>query len=332
MNRVLHYWQRYSLALTIVSILLIFFGGYEWLGRGFYQGQSQLSQTTVLIPKGLSLHKLSMLLEEKKVIPSWIIFEVNVRLRRNSSKIKAGEYLFLSSRTPASVMLQMIEGRTVKRRITIIEGLKNKEIIKILMTAEGLEGDIVNIPEQGYLMPETYYYSYHDSRQAVLERMHEAMFDALEKAWNTRKPDLPLKDPREAIILASIVEKETALGYERPRVAAVFLNRLKKNMPLQADPTVSYGLEKAYGKTLERPLNRNDLTILTPYNTYMIQGLPPEPICNPGLASLKAVLNPMATADLYFVANGEGGHTFSPNYKEHQKHHQKLRALRKKEK
>ncbi|NJO67483.1 MAG: endolytic transglycosylase MltG, partial [Rhodospirillales bacterium] len=218
--------------------------------------------------------------------------------------------------TITQVLDQMRAGRTVVRKLTIPEGLTTAQVLERLHRAEGLKGDIEATPAEGALLPATYPYSYGDSRQAMLEKMTSAMQRTVKRLWAKRSEGLPLATPEEAVTLASIVEKETALGSERPRIAGVFINRLRTGMRLQADPTVIYAMSGGAGP-LGRPLTRADLRADHPYNTYLNTGLPPGPIANPGRAALAAVLQPMATNELFFVADGSGGHAFARTYAEH---------------
>lgn len=220
----------------------------------------------------------------------------------------------------------LVDGRTVVHRVTVPEGLTSVEIVAIVAASEVLEGAVPPPPVQGALLPETYHVARGDERAAVIGRMAEAMNEALARLWPTRAPDLPLASPAEAVILASIVEKETGIAAERAKVAGVFYNRLALGMPLQSDPTVVFALTD--GKMpLGRALTRDDLAIDDPYNTYKVNGLPPGPIANPGLASLEAVLKPEATDALYFVADGTGGHAFARTLDEHNRNVAKWRKL-----
>ncbi len=221
-------------------------------------------------------------------------------------------------------------GKTVVRRITVAEGLTVAEVMDRLYQTEGLEGDITTRVSEGTLLPETYHFSYGDSRDAMVLRMRTAMDKAFEELWNRRARNLPYETAADALVMASIIEKETARADERARVAGVFVNRLRRGMRLQSDPTVVYGVTDGTG-ALGRPIRRSDLNNPHPFNTYVHKGLPPKPIANPGRASIEAALNPAATDDLYFVADGEGGHAFARTLTEHNRNVARWRRLTKKQ-
>jgi len=229
----------------------------------------------------------------------------------------------------AEILKELTEGTPVVHSVTFPEGLTSWQIVEKLNAAELLEGKIETVPAEGTLLPDTYAYERDATRQSVLDRMEKARDAALAEIWAGRDPDLPLKSPEELVMLASIVEKETGVDGERPQVASVFINRLKRPMRLQSDPTTIYGITKGIG-TLGRGLKKSELEAKTPYNTYQIDGLPPTPIANPGLAALKATANPADTDYLYFVAAGatpSDGHLFAASYAEHRKNVAKWRAV-----
>jgi UPF0755 protein len=235
---------------------------------------------------------------------------------RHKPGLKAGEYAFTPHESLQDVMGQMRAGRVVIHKLTIPEGLTIKEIAAVVANEPDLSGEIGPLPDEGTLWPETYDFSRADSRAGLIQRMHAAAEKELQSAWQTRAPNLPLKSPHEALVLASIVEKETGSAGERPKVAAVFYNRLKAGMKLQSDSTIIYVLSHGQG-VLDRPLGHSDLSLESPYNTYAINGLPPGPICNPGKASLMAVMQPDTGPELYFVATGTGGHAFAATLDQH---------------
>jgi UPF0755 protein len=216
----------------------------------------------------------------------------------------------------------------VQHSVTIPEGLTSEQIVARLSDNDIFAGSVREIPREGTLLPETYKFPRGTSRDQVIQRMQQAQKRVLAEIWERRSPDIPVKTPEQLVTLASIVEKETGKPDERSRVAAVFVNRLKQKIKLQSDPTIIYGLVGGKG-TLGRPIKRSEIVQPSPYNTYVIEGLPPGPISNPGRASLEATANPARTRDLYFVADGSGGHAFTETYGEHQKNVARLRAMEK---
>lgn len=271
---------------------------------------------TVIIPRGSSVRDIAKILYDNEIIIHPLLFRATSRLMAKD-QLKAGEYALSPGLSAMDITDILHEGKTVLRQVTVPEGLTSHEVTTILMNAPALTGEIAEVPEEGSLMPETYNYTFGDTRAGILERMTSASRAALDELWAKRDDNLPLRTPREAVILASIVEKETGkLAQERPLVASVFINRLRLGMPLQSDPTVIYALTGGTG-SLGRKLTRNDLMFSSPMNTYMNAGLPPKPIANPGRAALEAVLHPQQSDYLYFVANGTGGHAFAKTLSEH---------------
>ncbi len=281
---------------------------------------------TLVFPKGSGFQMICDTLQYEGVIPSSFTFKMAAALLKQNGRFKAGEYAFPAGITPQGVMEMLAEGKTVIRKFTLAEGLTVREARALLEKDPSLSGELpADIPE-GSLLPETYHYSYGDARADIVERMRVSLRQVLQEQWEKRQPGLPLKDPREALTLASIVEKETGIPSERGQVASVYLNRLKIGMKLQADPTTRYAIEQAEG-AMTRPLLLSDLKRELPYNTYVIDGLPPGPIANPGRASIEAVLNPPQTQDIYFVATGNGGHRFAKTLAEHEANVQRLRKV-----
>jgi UPF0755 protein len=281
--------------------------------------------TSVVIPKGAGLEEIARRLAEAGLVGEPRIFAIGATVDGTHRQFKWGEFEFPARSSPQQVAELIVLGRTIQRRLTIPEGLTNRQVMQIVAKAEGLEGDIVPRPE-GSLMPDTWFYSWGDSRDRFVERQRQAMTRLLQETWRQRAQGLPLKTPQEALVLASIVEKETAIPEERPKIAAVYLNRLRRGMRLQADPTVVYGINEGAGP-LDRPISRADLETPHAWNTYLIDGLPPSPIANPGRASIEAVLRPAQTDELYFVADGNGGHVFARTLAEHNRNVERLRAL-----
>jgi UPF0755 protein len=293
-------------------------GVFAWGYSQFVQPGPLRADKTVIVPRGSGVDGIVRILHEAGVIASPLIFRIGVRLKRFDKDLRAGEYLFSAKISAFDAARHLRSGKTVIRRLTMAEGLTSKEMLTELGRAEGLFGDTVRVGPlvEGELLPETYHFSYGDSRVSIVRRMRQGMAEALRTLWASRDPGLPLQTPREALILASIVEKETGVPEERTRVAGVFINRLNKGMRLQSDPTVVYAVSGGDGP-LARSLTRADLETPSPYNTYLQGGLPPGPICNPGRAALEAVMHPARTDELYFVADGSGGHVFARTLKEH---------------
>jgi UPF0755 protein len=278
---------------------------------------------TIVVRRGEGAHEIARRLEAEGVISSQHVFIAHYIARhiaswsgRKALQFKAGEY----DVQPAASMRLLAEilgdGKSLLYRVTIPEGLTSYEIVERLKSDPNLSGEVVSVPSEGSLLPDTYRFSRGMTRQGLIELMQDERSKLLEKVWANRQTDLPFNTPEEAMVLASIVEKETGRNDERSRIAAVFVNRLRRGMRLQSDPTILYGLSSgqvAWG----RPILKNEIQQKTTHNTYQIDGLPPTPICNPGRAAIEATLNPAKTADLYFVADGAGGHVFSNTLKDH---------------
>lgn len=269
----------------------------------------------VVIPRGAGLDGIAARLFEAGVIADRRILVLGAKATGRARGLKAGEFRFAARLSPREVLDVLESGQTVVRRLTVAEGLSSAAIITLLNSAEGLDGTLDTIPPEGGLLPETYHYAWGDARTELLRRMAGARSETLTRLWAGRAEGLPYDTPEQALILASIVEKETGVADERPLIAGVFVNRLKRGMRLQSDPTVAYGI--AGGAGLGRPLTHADLKRPTPYNTYTQDGLPQGPICNPGAEAIAAVLNPAQTDFLYFVADGTGGHAFARTLAEH---------------
>jgi UPF0755 protein len=295
-----------------------------WMYQGPGPAARQGDSTTVDLRQGAGLPEIAASLSRAHVVRSASVFIAAAQISGQARRLKAGEYEFASHASMISVMEKIRRGDIVHHMVTIPEGLTSEQAVQVLMDNDALTG-AAPIPAEGSILPETYEVRRGEDRSAVLQRMMDARDNLLSALWSQRRADLPLQTPQDAVILASIVEKETGLASERPRVAAVFVNRLQKGIRLGSDPTIIYGLTQ--GKPLGRGIRQSELTTYTPYNTYLIDGLPPGPICNPGRASLAAVLDPPHTDELYFVASGTGGHVFSATLEEHQKNVDHLRAL-----
>ena len=320
--------------LTFVLLLMLVVGATAYVFDSQVEGPGPLERAkTVVIPKGEGTHEIAARLEREGIISDRRLFIAGYLWTKLAAgleggkpvQLKAGDYAVKQNASIRQVIDLLSEGKTMSYRVTIPEGLTSHQIIERLKADANLSGEIEAVPAEGALLPETFVVERGTARQVIVDRMQAESRKLLEKAWAQRKKDLPLKSLEEALVLASIVEKETGRNDERDRVAAVFLNRLKLNMRLQSDPTILYGLSG--GKTVwSRPIQKNEISQKTTHNTYAIDGLPPTPICNPGRAALEATLNPADTKELYFVADGSGGHVFAETLKDHNANVQKWRA------
>ena len=272
----------------------------------------------VRVEKGASLNTVADSLKREGVISHPFIFKIIGRLSGTAQKLRAGEYEFEPRISLWNVLQKIAKGEVFYRKITLPEGLTNAEIAKLLNDNPYLSGELVLGESQGLILPETYTFPFGTERQKIIHEAQADMQKILDDAWNIRDLSLPIKNKKELLVLASIIEKETGVPEERPLVASVFVNRLKKGMKLQTDPTVIFALTQ--GKSdLGRTLKRKDLQIDSPFNTYKYYGLPPEPICNPGKDAIYAAAQPAETDYLFFVAAGNGGHNFSKSLSEHNK-------------
>lgn len=309
------------LAILICAALL---AGKFWLEDYLHSSNTLQQPRTLLIEPGTGGEKIATLLAQEGIIQHPQAFRLAAILHDKHHLFQAGEYAFAAGISPWQVMEQLRRGEVLKYKITIPEGKTSAEIVSLLHHETRLKDLIQRLPAEGRLLPETYHFTRGESRNTILQRMANAQDAVLQRLWPQRQPGLPVATPQEAITLASIVEKETGKPAERRRVAAVYINRLKRGMKLQADPTVSYGLHG--GQSNAPSLTYDDLKRDNPYNTYVHHGLPPGPICHPGEASIAAVLNPLNTKELYFVATGDGGHYFANTYTEHLQNVKRYRA------
>lgn len=313
---------------VLAVLVLIVSGAYLWENANFAAAGPAAAhgaaETDVIIKPGVGLKGIAQELRDAGVIENPLLFELGVRLRRMTPSLKAGEYAIPSKASMLDIMDILISGKTVQHKITVAEGLTSDMVIKLVVADPVLVGPAGATPPEGTLLPQTYLFTRDTTRAEIISRMQKAQRDLVAKLWAKRMPDLPFKSPEEAVILASIVEKETSLPEERRHIAAIFVNRLRLGMKLQSDPTIIYSISRGY--PLGRGIRQSELVKATPYNTYIVAGLPPTPICNPGADSLGAVLDPGTSKDLYFVASGNGGHVFSATIEEQLKNVAALRA------
>ena len=323
--------KRFLVILALLAVIaagLVEWGMAAWDAPGLPAADGK--QTVILIAPGSRTHAVAQMLEDQGVMKSGLMFEANLRARRMADRIKAGEYAIPSGASMAAIAGILVAGKSIQHKFTAAEGLTSAMIWKLAQADTVLTGDAGPVPAEGSLLPETYLFTRGQTRGQLLDKMAIAQKKFLEQQWDKRAQGLPFAGMREAVILASIVEKETALPEERRHIASVFINRLKIGMRLQTDPTVIYGLTQGY--PLGRGIRQSELEGATPYNTYVIAGLPPGPICNPGKDSIAAVLNPQASNDLYFVATGRGGHAFASSVAEQARNVAAYRAFERKSK
>jgi UPF0755 protein len=312
-------------AAMLIALAVIVAGAFEWEAADFKAPGPAAKSTVVLIEPRSGVSKTAHALEDAGVIKHAYLFEIGVRLRGMASSLKAGEYEIPAKASLKDIADILVAGKVLQHKLTAAEGLTSQMIYDIVKNDKALQGAAGAVPAEGTLLPETYLFTHGTTRTDIFTRMKAAQTALLDKLWAGRAADLPFTTREQAIILASIVEKETALPSERRHIASVFVNRLKIGMPLQSDPTIIYGITKGY--PLGRAILESEIRSATPFNTYVIAGLPPQPICNPGADAIAAVLNPDRTSDLYFVADGTGGHVFSATIAEHEKNVAKWRKI-----
>ncbi|WP_417667995.1 endolytic transglycosylase MltG [Roseibium sp.] len=322
-----------NMVISLAVFALIGAGAALYFGKQAFEAAGPLEQdSTVIIASGSGLSGITARLKAQNVIEDTlideVIFNVGVRFYKNATKLKAGEYAFKAGVSMKDIMTDLVEGNAVTHVVTVPEGWTSAQIIERVRSNPVLVGEITDIPPEGALLPETYAFTRGTTRQQIVDQMKAAQTKLLAEIWERRTDGLPVKTPEEMVILASIVEKETAKADERPRVAGVFVNRLNRNMRLQSDPTILYGLHGGEAWLKDRSgIKQSELKKENAYNTYQIDGLPPGPIGNPGRASMEAVANPSLTKDLYFVADGTGGHIFAETYAQHQANVRKWRQI-----
>ena len=303
------------------AVVLLAIGAFAavWFGKSTFEGPGPLATSdTVLIRPNSGVAEIAELLERRGMISDARIFRLGLRFYGNDSRVQAGEYEVKAAASMHQIMDLLVSGRSILHSLTIPEGLTVTQAFRRIAAAEELDGEMpAEAPPEGSLAADTVRFTRGMKRQELVNRLVADQKALVESIWARRSADLPIDSIEEFVTLASIVEKETGRADERSRVAAVFINRLKKGMRLQSDPTIIYGIFGGEGKPADRPIYRSDIDTPTPYNTYTINGLPPGPIAIPGRASLEAVANPSKTEDLYFVADGTGGHVFAATLEEH---------------
>jgi len=298
-----------------------------FFGKQRFEASGPLAADRIVnIPRGSGMRDIADILSREGVIDQPWLFIGGVLVLKAREDLKAGEYEFKAHSSMRDVVATIVEGKVVAHQVSLPEGLTSEQIVSRLRQDDVLAGDIKEIPREGSLLPDTYNFARGVTREQMVQRMQQAQQRLLHEVWDHRAPDLPLKTPEQLVVLASLVEKETGKPEERTRVAAVFVNRLKRKMKVQSDPTIIYGLVGGKG-TLGRPIMKSEIEHPTPYNTYIIDGLPPGPIANPGRAALEAAANPARTRELFFVADGTGGHAFAETYEQHQKNVARLRSI-----
>jgi len=319
---------------ALLAMMIIALAGLGASGGGFFYVKAKAQApglnaqpVRILIEPGLGVSAIAARLKAAGITHQPLVFRIWARLTEAHTKLRAGEYDLPARASTVEVLDILKSGKTVVRKLTLAEGLSLTEALMVVQDAEGLQGDITDIPDEGWLLPETYHYSWGHRRNDLIGRMADDMGTVLSSLWAERPEGFILTSAKDVLILASIVEKETAIAAERPQIAAVFLNRLKKGMRLQSDPTVVYALTDGSG-ALGRALTRADLKIDSAFNTYRVKGLPPTPIANPGRDAIRAVIYPAQTDALYFVADGTGGHVFAKTLKQHNRNVQRWRKIK----
>ncbi len=316
--------------ITLLLVTMIGAGGMYVYGRQALEAPGPLREDKIvnIAARAGKGDIAETLLKEGVIDANRWVFIGSVFALKASSELKPGEYLFQKNASLRDVIGTIVDGKVVQHAVTIPEGLTSEQIVARLSDNDIFAGSVREMPREGTLLPETYKFPRGTTREQVIQRMQQAQKRALAEIWERRSADIPVKSPEQLVTLASIVEKETGRADERSRVASVFANRLQKKMKLQSDPTIIYGLVGGKG-TLGRPIKRSEIQQPSPFNTYVVEGLPPGPIANPGRASLEATANPARTRDLFFVADGTGGHSFTETYDAHSKNVAKLRAMEK---
>ncbi|WP_394706158.1 endolytic transglycosylase MltG [uncultured Martelella sp.] len=310
-----------NFVMTLLVLGAVAVGGIYYYAKSSYDEPGPLTvNAEFTVREGAGVSTIARDLERNGIISDSRIFRyvTAAHLRSEGETLKAGDYEIKAGSSMADIAALLESGKSILYSISFPEGYTVQEVFDRLAADPNLSGDLPEeLPPEGSLMPQTYRFSRGTDRTEIIDQMREGQQQLIDEIWLKRDQGLPIDNKEDFVTLASIVEKETGIASERPQVAAVFLNRLERGMRLQSDPTVIYGLFGGEGKPSDRPIYRSDLDKETPYNTYQISGLPPGPIANPGKAALEAVANPALTDDLYFVADGSGGHAFARTLDEH---------------
>ncbi|MFT3988948.1 endolytic transglycosylase MltG [Aestuariivirga sp.] len=315
-----------SLFLIALAVAIAGAAGAFYAYDAFTRPGPLADKKVFMIGKGLSTPEIGAALEQAGIVSNGQIFAAAAWVTGQKSHLRAGEYEFAAAMPMNDVMDLIASGKSITYKISVPEGFTTDMALARVTENDVLTGEVTSPPPEGAIMPDTYVFERGATRQQLIDHMTMAEKKMVDEVWATRKAGLGIDTPEQAVILASIVEKETGIPEERGQIASVFLNRLKMGMRLQSDPTIIYGIVGGKGK-LDRPLTKTDITTPTPYNTYTIKGLPPGPIANPGRAALEAVVNPPDTTYLYFVADGTGGHAFASTLEEHNRNVAKWRNL-----
>lgn len=318
----------FNLVFTVAFFIAVTAAAIAFWGKSEFDGPGPLqAQASYVVPRNASLESIANGLERSGIVSDARVFEYGVRFANVAGELKAGEYGFAPGASMRDVMEKLRAGSSLLQSVTIPEGWTVKQVYERLAAEEVLTGDLPAMPAEGTLRPDTYRVQRGTTRAEVIARMQSAQTALVKEIWARRDTDIPVKDIGEFVTLASIVEKETGRADERSRVASVFMNRLKQGMRLQSDPTIIYGIWGGSGKPADEPIRQSHIKSDTPYNTYVIKGLPPGPIANPGRAALEAVANPSTTEDVYFVADGTGGHVFAKSLEEHNANVKRYREI-----
>ncbi len=312
-------------ALALIALGLCVFFAWRTF-ESFDAPGPHAAEQRIFIERGSGTSAVAQQLERQGLIEDPLVFRLLAKIKKQGGKIRAGEFAAPAKASPRALLTLLTEGPTIVRRLTVPEGALTVEALATVQAAEGLTGNLPTGVPEGALLPETYHYSWNDSRTDVIARMRSAMAAAVQAAMATKPADHPVKTAADLVTLASIIEKETGVGGERALVSGVFVNRLRKGMLLQSDPTTIYAVTRGAGP-LGRGLRRSELALKDPYNTYQSAGLPPGPIANPGKAALMAAANPAKTDAFYFVADGRGGHAFAKTLRQHNRNVQKWRII-----